>query len=74
MFKDDRANTPENLFIVSKVTDDDYKYGEYSILYRVFLTNFPHVKVSQTTPFKITVVDPCGSDIENKLTPSTLFD
>ena len=45
IFRDDRTNSPENVFTVRSVEGDDYRYGSYPILYRLYYSNYPDVQV-----------------------------
>ena len=54
------------------VIGDDYRYGSYLILYRLFYVKYPDVVVEQTVPFTIDVVDPCGNEVDNSLTSPVL--
>ena len=51
IFFDDRTNSPSNQFTITQAVDDDYKYGRYDILYRVFYADYPDVIVHQNYPF-----------------------
>ena len=70
IFLDDRSETPINKFTVLKDTNGDLKVGVYSIVYRVYLVDYEEVEAIQTTPFTIEVIDPCGLESENSLTPA----
>ena len=39
----------------------------YEIVYRAYYEDYPEVTITQTTPFLIEVLDPCGIESENTL-------
>ena len=59
---------------MTKVLDEDYKFGSYGILYRVYYEKYPGVSVFQSTPFTISVVDPCSNALSNSITAYGLQD
>ena len=68
IFSDDRAEALIFKFTVLQAVNGDLKIGSYPILYRAYLADYPDVKVAQTTPFTVEIVDPCGRQSDNTLT------
>ena len=76
LFLDDRANAPQNAFTVlqAQATDGEMHLGAHAILYRVFYAEYPDVRVDQTAPFTIEVVNPCDMPSENSIQVSAFED